>query len=126
MQDLDGNYNFDLPTFEEALQMEKIDVPTMGKVNQAFEESPPDYEPPSYQFDFRVISGITNFGPDVPGPEIEVPIAGSQLQVDETRNVSVSSSQSLQQEFQPAEETEERTATPIIPVRIYKMAFTKC
>ena len=96
MADLEGNYNFDLPTFEEALQMEKIDVPTMGKVNEAFEELPPEYEPPSYS-DSR------------PPPSGPIPLAGSQVTAESS-------------EFQPREGAmaslteEDRTVTPIIPV----------
>jgi len=95
MADLEGNYNFDLPTFEEALQMEKIDVPTMGKVNEAFEESPPEYEPPSYSDSRPPLSG-------------EIPLAGGQVTPESS-------------EFQPREGSmaslpeEERTVTPIIP-----------
>ena len=44
--DLDNNFTFDLPSYDDALGMEKIEQP--GFVNKAFDESPPEYEPPSY------------------------------------------------------------------------------
>ena len=44
---MDNNFTFDLPTYDDALGMEKIEQP--GFVNKAFDESPPDYEPPSYE-----------------------------------------------------------------------------
>ena len=109
MADLEGNYNFDLPTFEEALHMEKIDVPTMGKVNEAFEESPPEYEPPSYNFNLPVSNG------SLAPPSGDIPLAGGPM---------TAGSESPVQEFQPAEGAtsesidEERTVTPIIPVRL--------
>lgn len=112
MADLEGNYNFDLPTFEEALQMEKIDVPTMGKVNEAFEESPPEYEPPSYSFN---IPGSDSLAP----PSGQIPLAGSPISPEVNES---GSTESLQREFQPAESAlgeptpEERTMTPVIPV----------
>ena len=111
MADLEGNYNFDLPTFEEALQMEKIDVPTMGKVNEAFEELPPEYEPPSYNFH---IPGTDSMAP----PTGQIPLAGSPISPEINES---GSTESLQREFQAADGTieesiEERTVTPIIPV----------
>jgi len=111
MADLEGNYNFDLPTFEEALQMEKIDVPTMGKVNEAFEELPPEYEPPSYSFN---IPGSDSLAP----PSGQIPLAGSPISPEINES---GSTESLQREFQPAESAlgepipEERTITPVIP-----------
>ena len=111
MADLEGNYNFDLPTFEEALQMEKIDVPTMGKVNEAFEELPPEYEPPSYTFN---IPGTDSMTP----PTGHMPLAGGPISPEINES---GSTESLQREFQAAdgaieESIEERTVTPIIPV----------
>ena len=127
MADLEGNYNFDLPTFEEALQMEKIDVPTMGKVNKAFEELPPEYEPPAYNFNIPE-------GDSMAPPSGQIPFAGSDsvaplsgqitlagTSISPETNVS-GSAESLQREFQPVEGApgepipEERTVTPVIPV----------
>lgn len=114
MADLEGNYNFDLPTFEEALQMEKIDVPTMGKVNEAFEELPPEYEPPSYSPNMSVNNSDSPMAP--PSDQITL----SENPVDPIVNES-GSTESLRHEFQPVEDPlsgaieEERTVTPIIP-----------
>ena len=116
MADLEGNYNFDLPTFEEALHMEKIDVPTMGKVNEAFEESPPEYEPPSY--DFNVPGNVRNDSRAPPSGDI--PLAGGPM---------IAESETSVREFQPEggvmSETidEERTVTPITPVSSSKRSL---
>jgi len=118
MADLEGNYNFDLPTFEEALQMEKIDVPTMGKVNEAFEELPPEYEPPSNSSNMSVNNSDSRVDSGMVPPSDQITLTESP--VGPIVNES-GSTESLRHEFQSAEDSpseaieEERTVTPIIP-----------
>ena len=89
-------------------------MPTLGKVNEAFEESPPEYEPPSYNFNVSTSNLPVSTDSRAP-PSGGIPLAGGPM---------TSGSESPVQEFQLTEGAmcqsidEERTVTPIIPVSL--------